>query len=146
MDASIDFLAQDLLGALDGQRGHLLAQGFAGLHGLLLGFGTGGGNDLVALFRGAGLGFFDDGLGAALGIRQAGSRLVARLGQFLLPPAALAADSSDLALSAAARPSAIFWARSSSAVAMGGHTNFIVNPTRIRNTIIWMIRVPVMLI
>jgi hypothetical protein len=41
-----------------------------------------------------------------------------------------------LALSAAARPSAILLARSSSALAIGGHTNFIVNPTRIRNTII----------
>jgi hypothetical protein len=48
----------------------------------------------------------------------------------------LAALSSDLALSAAARPSAIFFARSSSAAVIGGHTNFIVNPTRIRNTII----------
>jgi hypothetical protein len=38
-------------------------------------------------------------------------------------------------LSAAARPSAILRARSSSAAAIGGHTNFIVNPTRIRNTI-----------
>jgi hypothetical protein len=46
-----------------------------------------------------------------------------------------AACSSAFALSAAARPSAIFSARSSSAAAIGGHTNFIVNPTRIRNTI-----------
>ena len=57
----------------------------------------------------------------------------------------LAAASSALALSAADRPSAIFLARSSSAAAIGGHTNFIVNQTRIRNTIIWMIRVAVML-
>jgi len=28
---------------------------------------------------------------------------------------------------------------------MGGHTNFIVNQTRIPNTISWIIRVPVML-
>src|SRR5688572_27777986 len=56
-----------------------------------------------------------------------------------------ASVNATLALSAAARPSAIFWARSSSAFAIGGHTNFIVNPTRIRNTIIWTMRVPVML-
>jgi hypothetical protein len=59
--------------------------------------------------------------------------------------ALLAAARSALALSAADRPSAIFFARSSSAAVIGGQTNFIVNPTRIRNTIIWMMRVPVML-
>src|SRR5262249_7617785 len=53
--------------------------------------------------------------------------------------------SSVRALSAAERPSAILRARSSSAAVIGGHTYFIVNQTRIRNTIIWMIRVAVML-
>jgi hypothetical protein len=41
-----------------------------------------------------------------------------------------------LALSAADRPSAILAARASSAVVIGGQMNFIVNQTRIRNTII----------
>jgi hypothetical protein len=53
--AGVDFLAQDLLGALDGQRGDLLAQRLAGLDGLLLGLGTGGGDDLGAFFAGAAL-------------------------------------------------------------------------------------------
>src|SRR5574343_243673 len=53
--------------------------------------------------------------------------------------------SATLALSAADRPSAIFFARSSRAAVIGGQTNFIVNQTRIRNTIIWTMRVPVML-
>ena len=79
MDAGVDFLAQDLLCTLDGQRGDLLAQHFAGLDGLLVGFGLGGGNDLVAFFRGAGLGLFDDGLCTALGIGQPLGRLVAGL-------------------------------------------------------------------
>src|SRR3569832_2090708 len=50
---------------------------------LLVGLGLGGGNDLVAFFRGAGLGFFDDGLRAALGFGQAARGFVTGLGQFL---------------------------------------------------------------
>ncbi|MEY3475056.1 MAG: synthase subunit b AtpF, partial [Pseudomonadota bacterium] len=48
-------------------------------------------------------------------------------------------------LSAADRPSAIFFARSSSAAVIGGQTNFIVNQTRIAKTIIWTISVALML-
>src|SRR5260370_32613582 len=44
MDAGIHFLAQDLLGALDGQRSHFLAPGFTGLDCLLLGLGAGSSN------------------------------------------------------------------------------------------------------
>jgi len=135
VDAGVDFLAQDLLGALDGQNGHLLAQGFTGLDDLLLGFCTRCGDDLGGLFRGAALGLLDDGQSATLGISQARSGLGARLGQLGLD-ALIGRAQLDLALSAAARPSAIFFARSSSAAVIGGQTNFIVNPTKIRNTII----------
>ena len=79
MDAGIDFLAQNLLSAFDSQCGHLLAQNLTGLDGLLFGFGTGGSNDLVALFRSARLGFFNDGLGTAVGVRKTRGRFVARL-------------------------------------------------------------------
>ena len=79
MNAGVDFLAENLLCTLDGQRSHLLTQGFAGLHRLLLGFGTGGSNDLVAFFRGACLGFFDDGLGTSVGVRKTRGRFVACL-------------------------------------------------------------------
>ena len=79
MDASIDFLAQNLFGTLDGQHRHLLTQGFTGLDGLLLGFRAGSGNNLVAFFRGAGLGLFDDGLGTSVGVRKTRGRFVARL-------------------------------------------------------------------
>src|SRR3990167_7265695 len=79
VDTGIDFLAENLLGTLVGQRCHLLTQGFAGLHRLLLGFGPGGGNNLVSFFSGLGLGFFDDGLCTAVVFSQSGSRLVARL-------------------------------------------------------------------
>jgi cation transporter-like permease len=44
-------------------------------------------------------------------------------------------------LSAADRPSAIFFARSSSAFTMGGHTKDIVNHTRMKNTAICANRV-----
>ena len=81
MNAGVDFLAQDLLGALDGQRGHLLAQGLSGLDHLLLGFLAGRGDDLGGLVVGPGLGFFDQGLGTALGIGQTGGRFVARLAE-----------------------------------------------------------------
>ena len=46
-----------------------------------------------------------------------------------------AVASSAFAVSAADRPSRIFFARSSSATVIGGHTNFIVNHARIRKTI-----------
>lgn len=61
-----------------------LAQGFTGLDCLLLGLGAGSSNNLVAFFGGTGLGFFDDGLGTAFGVRKPRCRFVARLGQFLL--------------------------------------------------------------
>jgi len=50
MDTGIDFLAQNLLGALDRQRRHLLTQNFARLVALLLGFNLGSRNDLVGFF------------------------------------------------------------------------------------------------
>ena len=82
MDGRIHFLAQDLLGALDGQRGNLLAQCLARLHGLLLGFDAGSRNDLVAFFRGAAFGLFNDGLRTAFGIGKTLGGLVARLAEF----------------------------------------------------------------
>ena len=85
MHAGIHFLAQDLLGTLDGQEGDLLAQGFAGLHRLLLGLGTGGGDDLVGLFRRAALGLLDDALGAALNrLEPISGRLTDMLGSPVL--------------------------------------------------------------
>ena len=86
MDTGVDFLAENLLGTLDGQCCHLLTQGFTGFHGLLLGFNPGGSNNLVAFVRGLGLGFFNDGLCATLGISQACGGLVARLGQLVFYP------------------------------------------------------------
>jgi len=38
-------------------------------------------------------------------------------------------------------PGGVFVARSSSAFMMGGHTNFIVNHARMKNTTIWANRV-----
>ena len=83
MNASIDFLAENLLSTLDSQRSDLLTQRFAGLDGLLFSFNLGGSNDLVAFFGGLGLGLLHDGLCAALGIRQACGILIARLGQLV---------------------------------------------------------------
>jgi len=84
VNAGIDLAAQDGFGTLHGQTGHLLAQGFAGLHRFLLGFGAGGGNDLGAFLAGLGLGFLDQLLRQALGIGQALGSVVAGGRQLLL--------------------------------------------------------------
>src|SRR5690606_41803107 len=52
-------------------------------------------------------------------------------------PRAWAWARSALPFSAAARRAAIFWRRSSIAFVRGGHTNFIVNQPRTKNTSIW---------
>ena len=70
MDAGVDFLAQDGFSAFDGETRNLLAQRFAGLDGSLLGFGVGGGNDLVRFNRGLALGFFDDLQAQAFSVSQ----------------------------------------------------------------------------
>jgi hypothetical protein len=135
VDTGVDFLAENLLGALHSQGSDLLTQGFAGLDCLLLGFSLCSGNDLVAFFGGTNFGFFND----AIARRSASAKREAvslRDWANSASTRALALESSALALSAAARPSAIFSARSSSAFVIGGHTNFIVNHTRIAKTII----------
>src|ERR1019366_6180927 len=73
VDGRVDFAAQDLLGALDGESSDLVAQGVTRLGGFLLRFGLGLRNDLRAFFGRLGLGFLDDlqrqafGAGEALG-------------------------------------------------------------------------------
>ena len=135
-DAGVDFPAQDLLGALDGQRGDLLAQRFARLARLpaRLRRARRRRSWRPLRWRAPWLPRSSPAPGArrrpgaaAASLRAVDSSSSTRL---------LAAASSALALSAADRPSAIFCARSSSAAVIGGQTNFIVNPTRIRNTII----------
>ena len=79
MDASIDFLAENLLSTLHCQRSHLLAQCLTGLNGLLIGFSTGSSDDFVSFVGSAGLGFFNDGLCTAIGVRKTRSCFVARL-------------------------------------------------------------------
>ena len=129
MHTGIDLALEDRLGSLDGQCGHLLAQRLARLGGLLLGFSLGGGDDLRALASST----IDCASRSASARRCAASvRAAASCSSTRL----LAVDSSALALSAADKPSAIFFARSSSAAVIGGQMNFIVNQTRIRNTII----------
>ena len=78
MHRCINFFAQDLLGAFDGQTRHLLAQCFARFHGFWFGLGLGGGNDLGAFFGGLAFGFFNDLLRQALGVGQAFGSVVAR--------------------------------------------------------------------
>jgi hypothetical protein len=142
VDGRAHFAAQDLLGALDGESGDLVAQGVARLGGFLLRLGLRLGDDLRGFVGRLGLGFLDDlqrqafGSGKTASLRAAPSSASMRL---------LALASSLRALSAADRPSATLRARSSSAAAMGGQMYFIVTPTKIRRTMIWMIRVAVML-
>ena len=54
MDVRVDFLAQDLLGTLDGQTCHLFAQRFTRFHDLLVGFLAGSSWETVASRVGAG--------------------------------------------------------------------------------------------
>jgi len=77
VDTGIDFLAENLLGAFDGQSCNLLTQGFAGLDSLLLSFSFCSGDDLVAFFGGTCFGFVNDAICTALGVSQARSRLAA---------------------------------------------------------------------
>jgi hypothetical protein len=137
MDTGIDLLAENLLGTLDRQSRHLLTQDFTGLDGLLLGLGLGSGDDLVAFFGCAGLGFFDDALGTALGISQARGGLVARRGQLGLDTL-VGGGEFGLGLVGGGE------ARSSRAFVIGGHTNFIVNHTRIAKTMACRNRVALM--
>jgi hypothetical protein len=105
------------------------------LHRLLVGFGAGGGDDLVRLFGRAALGLLDDALGAALGVGQ--QRRRSRCATWPVPAPRACWRRPVRTWPCRRRPGLrrSCFARSSSAVAIGGHTNFIVNPTRIRNTI-----------
>src|SRR5882724_5171475 len=59
MNAGVDLFAQDLLCALDGQCGNLVAQRLTRLQRLLGRFGLGRSDDLGAFFACARLGLFD---------------------------------------------------------------------------------------
>jgi hypothetical protein len=130
-------LAQDALGAGDGQMGDLVAQGFLGtLRG-----GTGFGS---AASRAAA----DDAAGFGAGLVDQLARLLfgaaARTRRRIRGPCAVPRRPSSRRvpgrISPCPRPqspSAILLARSSSAFMMGGHTNFIVNHARMRNTTSW---------
>ena len=64
-------------------------------------------------------------------------RLIVGLGQFLLHQLVSSGEFGLLARSAAERLSAIFWACSSNALVMGGHTNFIgTTPAVMKKTMI----------
>jgi hypothetical protein len=125
VDGRAHFAAQDLLGALDGERGDLVAQDVARLGRFLLRLGLRLGNDLGGFVGGLGLGFLDDLQRQAFGSGQTRSGVVAR-------GAKLGLD-------------ALIGTGEFAAGLVGCQMYFIVNPTKIRNTIIWMIRVAVML-
>ena len=72
VDASIDFPCAKSAQHPDSQYRHLLAQSFTRSNSLLLGFSTCGGDDLLTFLRSTGFGFFNDSLGTALGVGQAG--------------------------------------------------------------------------
>ena len=82
MHTGIDFLAQDLLGALDRQNGDLLSQCLTGTNHLLLGLSLGSGDDLGRFLGRAGLGLLDQALSATICISQAVSRFLAGGSQF----------------------------------------------------------------
>jgi hypothetical protein len=136
----VHFTLQDLFGTLDGQRSDFTAQRFARLDDLLIGIGLRLSDDAGRFGMRLRLDFVGDRHGALLGFSDALLAFVASL-RSSSPTRLCAASSSALPFSAADRPSAIFFARSSSALTNGGHTNFIVNHARIRNTTICANRV-----
>ena len=125
----IDFALQDLLGALHGQRSDFTTQRFARLHDLLFCFRLRLGDDAGGFSLGVGLDFLGDRLGTLFSVGDALLAVIAGLREFW-STRLCAASSSALPFSAAARPSAIFFERSSRALINGGHTNFIVNHAR----------------
>src|SRR4051812_48727705 len=71
MDGGVDFPLQDLLCTLNSQRRHLGAQCVACLADLLLCIRVGGSDDTRCFFRSGTLCFFNDRLGALLGVADA---------------------------------------------------------------------------
>jgi len=124
MHTGVHLFAQNLLSTFNSQNRDLIAQLITPAQDSLFGFCSGCSDDFVGFFGGAQLGFVND---------SSTSTCLCALA------------SSSWACSAAFRPLAIFSARSSKALAMGGHTNFIVNHTRIANTIAWTNRVALIL-
>src|ERR1700760_3663806 len=82
VDRRADFAAQDLLGALDGESGDLVAPGVAGLGGFLLRLGLCLGDDLRRFVGRLGLGFLDDLQRQALGGCKTLGSVVARRAEF----------------------------------------------------------------
>jgi hypothetical protein len=122
--------------------GDLIAQGFLGALGSDGSFGFSGFTGLGNDSRGFGARFIDENWAAcfsapARSVRSGLAGLLQFFDDLFLGDAAR----SLFALSAAESPSAIFFARSSSAFTMGGHTNFIVTHARMKNTTSWATRV-----
>ena len=82
VDGRADFAAQDLLGALDGESGDLVAQRVTRLGGFLLRFGLRLGDDLGGFVGGLGLGFLDDLQRQAFGSGKTRCGVVARGAEF----------------------------------------------------------------
>ena len=138
---SVDLRAEDLLGTGDSQMGDLIAQSFHGAlsSGASFGFGgfTGLGNDS----GGFGARFIEK-LAACFSAEARTSRSgLAGLAQFFDDLLLGMREITLRALSAAASPSAIFFARSSSAFTMRATRNFIVTHARMKNTTSWATRV-----
>jgi hypothetical protein len=141
MHLGIDLATQDALGTGDSEQGDLVTQFFLGALGGCGGFTFGGfacfGNDAASF----GASVFVDNLAACFSAAPRTSPADSRALRSSSTTFFSASARSALALSAAASPSAILPARSSSAFMIGGHTNFIVNQPRMKNTTIWAIRV-----
>ena len=98
MNGLVDFASKNLFGALDGKRSHLIAELIASLLNLSNSFSLGGLDDAVGFGGGLSLGILDDREGALLTVSDDGGGARARAFSPLF---------------AAARPSAIFFCRSS---------------------------------
>jgi hypothetical protein len=136
----VDFALQDLFSALHCERGNFAAQRFAGLHDLLFRVGLRLRDDASGFSLCLSLDFVGDCHCALFCLSNTLLTVVACLSQFLVD-ALVGGFEFSLALFSGRQTSAIFFERSSRALINGGHTNFIVNHARIRNTTICANRV-----
>jgi len=139
---AIDFATQHLLGTAHCQRRNLLTQFLAGAMGSGGDFRLGSSTLTLGLSHGIFLGFVDDLIGTRMRLLNdlvgLATSILEQIGdaRLCLSQVLVAAIRRRQTL-AAARPSAIFFCRSSMAVVNGGQINFIVNQMSIANDNIW---------
>lgn len=140
MSRLVDFALQDLFGTLHGERGDFATQRFTRLHDLLIGVGFRLSDDARSFGLRLCLDFVSDCDCTLFGVSNTLLTVVACLSE-LLVDALMRRFEFQLALFSGREAVGDLFERSSRALISGGHTNFIVNHARIRNTTICANRV-----